>query len=97
MADLLTNEVLYTVVIQLYHCTADGPGIELTDLTNHLSAGNLSDEEGGALCGVKGSFRVCATLKAEACIRGESLALGGFADAHGVKVCALYEYVHGAV
>ena len=97
MADLLPYEMLNPVIVQLNHCTADGLGIEFTDLTHNLTTGNSGDEEGGALCGIKCGLGVCATLKAEACVCGESLALGGFADAHGVEVCTLYEHVHGAV
>ena len=69
MAYFLAYEVLYTVVVQLYAGAADGLGIELPHLADNLSACNLSDEEGGTLGSVKGGFRVCATLEAEACVR----------------------------
>ena len=97
MADFLADEMLDAIVVQLNLRPAYLPGIHLTDLAHNLSAGHLLDEEGGALGGVEGGLGVCSALEAEARVRGKLLALGRAADAHGVKVGALDEHVHGAV
>ena len=89
--------MLYAVVIQLNTGADNGLGVELADFADHLSACNFRDKKGGALGCIKCSLGVCAALEAEAGVCGKSLALGGFADAHGVEVCALDEDINGAV